>query len=251
MNKLHGIVLRTVRYGDNGYIVDLFTDAYGRMSVMMKRSAGGKRKGSRVVPSLFMPLSMVEFECDVHALKGLPQPKEMGFYHQYSSLTVNPVKMTLSMFLAEFLANAIKEESENRLLFQYVEDSLLWLDCAERGFANFHLVFLSRLTRFIGIFPNVDKSDANLVRTELSRYFFDLLNCEFRIGQPSHPYFLRPEEARTLPYMLHMNYDNMHLYGLSRQQRQRCLEVLNDYYRIHLPGFAELKSLEILREIFD
>ena len=48
-----------------------------------------------------------------------------------------------------------------------------------------------------------------------------------------------------------MNYDNMHLYKFSRGQRRRCLEVINDYYRLHLPGFGELKSLDVFRELFD
>ena len=48
-----------------------------------------------------------------------------------------------------------------------------------------------------------------------------------------------------------MNYDNMHLYPLSHNQRRRILEIINTYYSLHLPSFGELKSLEVLRDIVD
>lgn len=53
-----------------------------------------------------------------------------------------------------------------------------------------------------------------------------------------------------LPVLFRMNYPTMHLFRLSRRERQRILHVLNEYYRLHVPGFPELKSLEILQELF-
>lgn len=250
MERIRGIVLRTIRYGDNGYIVDMFTDSHGRMSFMMKRS-GGKKRGGSGVSSNLLPLSMLEFECEVRSQQRLPLPKDVTNYHPYQSLHWNPMKSTLSFFIAEFLINALKEEAENRILFRYLEDSLLWLDNADRGISNFHLVFLIHMTQFLGIFPNVDPLDAKLTKTSRSLYFFDLSQSEYRIGQPSHSHFLRPEEARAIPYILNMRYENMHIYKMSGNQRRRCLEVLNDYYRIHLPGFGELKSLDVLHEVFN
>lgn len=47
-----------------------------------------------------------------------------------------------------------------------------------------------------------------------------------------------------------MNYPTMHLFRLSRRERQRILQVLNTYYRLHVPQFPELKSLEVLQEFY-
>jgi DNA repair protein RecO (recombination protein O) len=38
---------------------------------------------------------------------------------------------------------------------------------------------------------------------------------------------------------------------MSRQQRQRCLTIVMDYYRLHLPDFPQMKSLEVLQELFN
>jgi len=252
MEKIKGIILRTVKYGDSNYIVDMFTKQRGRMSFVMKRSVGTKAgvRRTRVVPSMLIPLSMLEFDCDIHGQGKLPYPKDVRSYYSYLSMHTNPVKATISMFLAECLDNVLFEETENSLLYQYIEESLQWFDYSEKGIANFHLVFLIRLTRFVGIYPCID-CEKSVVDRHAHTLYYDLMNSEYRYGQPPHSHFLRPEEAVVLPTLFNMNYNNMHLFRMNRSQRRRCIEVIVEYYRLHLSGFRELKSLNVLLEVFD
>ena len=147
------------------------------------------------------------------------------------------------MFTAEFLSNALREEMPDTLLYKYIEDSLQWLDSTDSGISNFHIAFILHLSRFLGIEPNLDGYSSTL--------HFDMISGEYCCFQPKHPYFLHPDEAKFIPYLSNMTIYNMHLYRFNRKQRQRMLEILNDYYRIHIPNFHELKSLEVLKEIFD
>ena len=280
---LRGIVLRTVRYGDTSLIVDLFTESHGRMSFMAS-TLRAKRSVRSV--SFWQPLSMVEFSAELLPNGGkLPRPSDVRTYYNYIDLPFSPIKSTLALFLAEFLSAALREEKENSPLYRYIESSLQWLDLADSpaSIANFHLAFLMHLSRFIGIYPNLDVSgnlnpnlNLNLnpnsplsavnsplstvhcplstVNSQLStlnsQLYFDLLAGTYCDRQPSHAHFLRNEEARVLPVLFRMNYPTMHLFRLSRRERQRILHVLNEYYRLHVPGFPELKSLEILQELF-
>ena len=272
---LRGIVLRTVRYGDTSLIVDLFTESHGRMSFMAS-TLRAKRSVRSV--SFWQPLSMVEFSAELLPNGGkLPRPSDVRTYYNYIDLPFSPIKSTLALFLAEFLSAALREEKENTPLYRYIESSLQWLDLADSpaSIANFHLAFLMHLSRFIGIYPNLDVSgDLNpdpplsavnsplstvhcqlsTVNSQLStlnsQLYFDLLAGTYCDRQPSHAHFLRNEEARVLPVLFRMNYPTMHLFRLSRRERQRILHVLNEYYRLHVPGFPELKSLEILQELF-
>ena len=278
---LRGIVLRTVRYGDTSLIVDLFTESHGRMSFMAS-TLRAKRSVRSV--SFWQPLSMVEFSAELLPNGGkLPRPSDVRTYYNYIDLPFSPIKSTLALFLAEFLSAALREEKENTPLYRYIESSLQWLDLADSpaSIANFHLAFLMHLSRFIGIYPNLDVSgnlnpNLNLnpnsplsavnsplstvhcplstVNSQLStlnsQLYFDLLAGTYCDRQPSHAHFLRNEEARVLPVLFRMNYPTMHLFRLSRRERQRILHVLNEYYRLHVPGFPELKSLEILQELF-
>ena len=237
---LRGIVLRTVKYGDHSLIIDLFTDSHGRQSFITTI-----RRTKRTAPSvsLWQPLSMVELCADLRTgARQLPRPTDVRTYYTYTNLPYSPVKSTLALFLAEFLCAALYEEKENPPLYQYVESSLQWLDTVQSptSTANFHLAFLMHLSRFIGIYPNLERPDR----------YFDLLAGSYCDRQPPHAHYLRDGEARALPTLFRMDYPTMHLYRLSRGERQRILHVLNEYYRLHIPNFPELKSLEVLQEVY-
>lgn len=238
--KVRGIVLRTVKYGDNGLIIDMFTEQYGRRSFATKVTKG-RRTASGA--AMWTPLSLVEFEADIRPGTKLPHPKDTRPYQNNLRTLLNPVKSTLIIFLAEFLCNALKSETENKTLYQYLENSILWLDESDGDYANFHLVFLMRLTLFLGIHPNLDSA------SPLDH--FDMQTGCYCRTRPAHTDYINPEEARMMPKLFRMKYDTMHLFRMSRADRWHILNTLNRYYRLHIPGFPELKSLEILREVFD
>lgn len=241
--KIQGIVLRSVKYGDAGLIVDLFTDSYGRRSFMTSVSRGKSSKGV-----FWAPLNMVEFDADVHDSKKLPRPKDVRIYNVYRNLRFSLQKSSLVMFIADFLNSALKSEECNIPLYKYIEVSLKWLDEApentkSNSLANFHLVFLMRIMRFLGIYPNLEGHSES--------YYFDMCSSCYCASKPYHSHFINPSEASFLPKLFRMNYETMRFFRFTRAQRQYILEVLNIYYRIHVPSFPELKSLQILRELFD
>ncbi len=244
--KIKGIVLRCTKYNDSKQIVSIFTLTHGHQSFVVPRARLRKTTTSN---ALWQPLSMVEFDCDMHASARLPQPQDSRFYYNYANIRFSPIKSTVAIFLAEFLSAALRGETKNTPLYAYIESSLKWFDTVlsiptrPAAISNFHLVFLTRMLKFIGIQPNIE--------SHRQGFFFDLTGGIYTPGQPLHSYFIRPDEASFIPQLFRMNYDTMHLFRLSRKQRQRILEVLNTYYRLHMPSFPELKSFEILQEVFD
>ena len=239
---LRGIVLRIVKYGDTSMIVDLFTEGRGRQSFMASTARVKRNVRSK---SFWQPLSMVEFSAEMRPVGGMPRPADVRTYYNYTDLPFSPVKFTLALFLAEFLSAALREEKENQPLYRYIESSLQWLDLADdpAALANFHLAFLMHLSRFIGIYPNLEVNPN-------SQPYFDLLAGSYCDRQPPHAHFLQRQEAQALPVLFRMDYPTLHLFRLSRRERQRILQVLNEYYRLHVPGFPELKSLEVLQEFY-
>ena len=49
---------------------------------------------------------------------------------------------------------------------------------------------------------------------------------------------------------MRMNFETMHLFAMSRQERNRCAELIIIFYRLHIPNFPDLKSLAVLKELF-
>ena len=121
---------------------------------------------------------------------------------------------------------ALREEAENRPLFAYLQHSIVWLDECGSGFANFHLVFLMRLSRFLGLYPNLEDYH--------SGDCFDLQNACFTPLRPQlHSDFIGPEEASRLTMLMRMNYETMHLFDMNRTERARFsgIEVFGSFER--------------------
>lgn len=241
LQKTECIVLHTVRYKDTALMATVYSEASGRASLVVPVSRG-RRSAVRSV--LFQPPSLVELEADVRPNQSVGRVKEARTAHPYASLPYDPRKAAIVLFLSEFLYRALREETENRPLFAYLRSSLLWLDECRTGFANFHLVFLMRLSRFLGLYPNLEgyaEGD-----------WFDLRAACFTSRRPAaHNDCLAPAEAARMACLMRMDYATMHLFRLSRDERARCLDVILAYYRLHLPDFPELRSVEVLRELFD
>jgi DNA repair protein RecO (recombination protein O) len=191
----------------------------------------------------FQPLTILEIETDVRPKLQLQKLADVRLLHPFSTIPFDPHKLSIALFIAEFLYYALRSEQQNVLLFDYVTDSIQWLDGQDSRFANFHLVFLMRLSRFLGFYPNLDDYSAG--------DYFDLRESIFLSAPPVHRDFLYPQEAEKVQLMMRMDFATMHLFQMSHTERNRLLEVALSYYRLHIPDFPELKSLSVLQELYE
>lgn len=240
LERTRGVVLHQLKYGDDSLVVDIFTQEHGALSFMVRVP---KQRKSPLRTVLLRPLNILELDFDYRSTQGLQRVKDMRLALPYASLPYDPVKETLALYLSEFLYHALKHEGRNEALFDYLCAGLEWLDGADSGVANFHLVFLIRLTRFLGFWPDVPRHTDGLV--------FDMKDAVLTDVAPLHGLYLDARETAFLPYLLRASFASMHRLVLNRQQRSRILEVVELYYKIHVAEFPDLKSLDVLREIFE
>ena len=239
LTKTQAIVLHSLKYGESRLIVDMFTRVFGRQSfiVSIPQTTKGKIK-----KQFFQPLTLLEIETDIRPKLQLQKLNDVRMLTPFASIPFEPDKLAISLFVAEFLYYALRSEQRNELLYDYLENSIMWLDGQQTNFANFHLVFLLRLTRFLGFYPNLDDYEDG--------DYFDLRESEFMRNPPVHRDFLHPEEAQKVQLMMRMDFPTMHLFRMSHDDRNRLLEVSIKYYRLHLPDFPEMKSIEVLQALY-
>ena len=237
--KTKAIVLHSFKYGESRMIVDMFTEEAGRLSFIISIPKTSK---GRIKKQYFQPMTLLEVECDVRQNVQLQKLKDAHLLTAYTSIPFSPEKLALSLFIAEFLYHALRSEQQDRLLFAYVCDSMQWLDTVEVGFANFHLTFLMRMSRFLGFYPNLDDYVDGCV--------FDLRTATFSLQVPTHRDFLDSHDSQLIHTLMRMDFPTMHLFLLSHHDRNRITEVLLHYYRLHIPQFPELKSLGVLQELW-
>lgn len=248
--KTDAIVLHSLKYGESRLIVDVFSRLAGRISLIASLPKSPK---ARLKKQYFQPMTLLEVSYEQRQQMQLQQLKDARLLTAWATIPFSPEKLALSLFTAEFLYHALRSEQQDEAMFDYISDSMKWLDAAQQGFANFHLTFLMRMSRFLGLYPNLVVGDeqAGWEEDQLSSLVFDLREGCFSTVAPLHRDFLLPNEARLIRLMMRMDYPTMHLYRLSRHDRQRIVEILLRYYRLHIPQFPELKSLQVLQQLWD
>ncbi len=237
--KTRGIVLSHVKYNDKYSIVQIYTEQSGRVAYILPRSKG---KTARVSSSLFSPLNDLELEVEHQPSREIHRIREARNLYPYQSIPQQIGKTSIVFFLSDFLTKVLKDSNDSHLIYQFIADSMHVLEMTERGVANFHLVFMLRLTHFLGFYPNMEK--------HLPGDYFDLMAGEFVPSVPFHRHFISREESLVLARLSRINYGNMHRFAFGRNDRIAIIQHILEYYRLHIQNFTDLKSLDVLHELF-
>lgn len=237
-SKTRCIVLRTVKFGDNKLIIDFLTREEGRQSAVWKITTSAK---SRIRRQIFQPLTILDIDITRSPRQQMAQLSDARLAMPYTSIPFEGTKLSISFFLAEFLHYATRGTHTDCFFYDFVEQSLIWLDNAQRGIANFHLMFMIRLSHFLGFQPDMS--------TYHKGALFDLREGVFCSSAPLHRDFLSPSDAEQMQTLMRMSPSNLHLFPLSHNERNRIIDFIIIYYRLHLPEFGEIKSLDVLRAL--
>ncbi len=236
---LHCIALRTIKYNDKHSILSVYSLEMGRLSFLI--SAGNGREANRR-RALFMPLSI--FECVVSIKPGrelhtMRDPRVLVPLHGLHS---HPVKGAVSMFIAEVLNAVLRESQSDSATFAFLVDAIMRFDVMVDGIANYHLCFLYRLGRFIGIEPDISSYQKGAV--------FDMQEGRFRMTPPLHHKYLNADDAAVLAMLSRITFDNMRFYKFNRNQRNNLLDKILEYYTIHYSSLSQTQSLDVLRALW-
>ena len=239
LHKTRGIVLHSLPYNDTYAITLIYTEEFGRVPYLTSQSKSRKTKVPR---SLFHPLAILDLEVEHQNLRDIQRIKEIKIHTPLVALLTDPVKSALGIFLAELISKVVREEQTNRLLFDFLLQSVQVLELTNESPANFHLVFMIRLSRLLGFYPDATDYQKGM--------FFDMRNGVFTRNEPAHLNFLPPDESSVFFNLLRMTYENMSAFRFSGRERQSIILRILEYYRLHLSDFPEIKSLEVLHDVF-
>ena len=247
MTTLTCIALRTVKYSDRASILSVYTAQRGRMSLAVP---AGKGKSAARFRALTMPMAVFECQADVRPGREIATARDVrGIVLPPSG---SPVAIVQALFLADLLGGLLREPQADAPLFAcllHASESLAMAagpsgagSRASLMLPNFHLAFMLRLQRFMGIEPDWSTYRRGSV--------FDMAAGVFRALPPPHPHYLPPAEAEAAFSLSRMTPANCHLFRLSRHDRNTILDRLLSYYRLHFPTLPAITSTDILRQLF-
>ncbi len=219
LHKTRGIVFRFTKYGDSSIIVTIFTELFGLQTYIVN---GVRSKSAKGKIALYQPLTLLDLVVYYKENANIKRIREVRCLHQYQSLQTDIRKSSIGMFINEVLNKAVKEENHAQELFEFLLDSLIILDHQQYDFENFHLIFLIKLSRFLGF--GAHESDEVLIQKLTGK-----------------------EEEVLLKKLIIAEYD--HTFIMTNLQRRSLLEILLRFYSAHIDTLGEIRSVQVLKEV--
>ena len=221
LHKTRGIVFRFTKYGDSSIIVTIFTELFGIQTYIVN---GVRSKSAKGKIALFQPLTLLDLIVYYKENASIKRIKEIKCLHQYQTISTDIRKSSLAIFINEILNKAVKDESHAGEIFEFLLNALIILDHQEANFENFHLIFLIKLSRFLG---------------------FGAHQAEEILGVR----MLDHEEEEIIKKLLTADFAES--VSMSNVQRRNLLEAILRFYTLHVESLGEIKSIQILKEIMN
>lgn len=233
------IVLRTVKYSDRSVVLRAYTERFGLRAYIVR--TGGKDTSRQAA---LQPLSRVELvvpEAGEHRMRTV---RDLRIDRPYTRVQQEPRRGVLLLFAQEVLDRTLREEAADPRLFDFVLETLESLD-TDPDTAHQPLLMLVGLAKRLGFFPEPPQEGEDR---------FDLREGYFFRGEAPHEFCMEPASAALFAQLITQVEDRVHegrLHGSSAAVRRCTMDDLLLYFRLHVEGFGELRSLDVLRTVLD
>ena len=231
------IILSKVRYQDNDLIVKCLTRDLGVVSYMIKNISMSKKSKNKF--AFFQLLNILDLETNYNPNRSIQYIKDLKVKYNFTSLHTNIYKSSVVMFLSEILSNIIHIETKDMELFDFIEKSLIWYDKSEDS-STFYLIFLMKITHYLGFYPDC---------TNMSYNYFNLEEGLFESSKNSQ-YVIEGSSLVLFKTILGIKFDSNKLPFIDKTNKKDILKNILIYFKLHVDGFKDPKSLKVLNQIF-
>ena len=137
LSTTDAIVLSLQPHSDKAHILHAYTRTGGRVNYMVygigRKNAAGK----------YTPLSLVQLTTDERSIR------TANLSYTPTTLTTNPYKRTIALFLSEVLFHVLKHPMADEPMYDFIAQAIEELDKTDEP-QNFHLRFLSGFAAKLG-----------------------------------------------------------------------------------------------------
>ncbi len=231
--KTRGIIFKAIKYSETSLIMDIYTEEKGLQKYII---SGVRNKRSKVKTGLLQPTTLVDMVAYFRDNKPMNRIKEIKAAYIYQSIPFDLMKGTISLFMIELAQKTIKEEESNPDLFNFLFSQFTILDQLAQTNPNFHLYFMLDLSGYLGFFPGGNWSEVTP--------WLNMKAGNFVKEEPLHQYTLNKNLSEQVGRLVKRK-----AVKLTRVDRQKIVQKLIDYYRIHIENFSGLNTHEILKEV--
>jgi DNA repair protein RecO (recombination protein O) len=183
---------------------------------------GVRSKTAKNKIALYQPLTLLNLVAYHRENANIERIKEISCFHPYQTLTADIKKSTMAMFITELINKTVKDESHTHDMFEFLSDSLIAIDLLETGYENAHLIFMIKLSRYLGF-------GVQYVNEVVGGKFTD------------------EETENALKELVKADFNEPVM--LTHAQRRNVLDLLLRFYADHIENLGEIRSVQVLRDV--
>lgn len=238
LEKTEGLVLKTVKYSESSVIARVYTREKGWLNFHIP---GVRSRRNKSGGNLFQPLQYLELDIYHHPGKNLLKIKEYRPAIIFSEIPFDMRRQSIAIFALEVLGKCLHEHEVNTEIYDYFRQFLAELDRADKSPSAYAPTgFMLDLSRLLGFAPMASHSGSSG-----EGLYFHLQDGRFETF-PDHtgPTLNQKESQLLLRYL-----DAPALFSGIANERQQLLDIMIQYFQVHVPAFGKIHSIEVLRQI--
>ncbi len=215
MKSVEFIVLNSTKARDNLLVIHALAREMGRRSFIVNVGKGGAM-------SLFQPMNILEGDVQESLHSELWRIRGVCALYPLNGIRSSLPKNAMSMFMSEVLYRTLREGCFEDGLYEWCRNSILTLDALPDHYSNFHLRFLLELSVALGFSPRSE--DLAPFAGEYYAQLSDMVRSDFA-------------SSMMMP--------------LNGKSRSEMADALIRYLSCHLDYPLSIRSLGVLRELFE
>lgn len=226
IKKTQGIVIHYIKYRETSIIVKIFTRDLGMKSYIVNGVRSVKSKSNM---AFYQPLTLLDLVVYDKENASLNRISEVKLAYPFQRIPFDYLRSGVAMFIGEVLGKSIYENYQNEFLYDFIYTAITYLDHDGINLGTYPLTFLLEASKFLGFAP------------DNAAEFFEQVHPD--VNETSYAV----EEKKHLNMLLQNPFDANT--KVPAPIRKKLLDDLLTFYRIHMETFAEVKSLNVLRNL--
>ena len=221
--KSRAIALTYLKHGESSIITKIFTEEKGIQVFIVK---GVRAKKAKNKLGLFQPLQLISVNASNLTKNNLQYISEIGLVHKQINYRIDIKKNFLSIFVADVISRVLLETEKDKALFKYIWKLKTDLNSTEKINPNFPLIFLIKLSEYLGFLPSKEETKGIYFNLELGEFTNNRQQLNYYIEKDNSIYLrgLLENKGVKIPY----------------QNRNQILLNLIQYYKLQ---HHELKNM--------
>ncbi len=233
-----GIIFRTIKYSESSIICDIYTREKGLKSFI---ASGVRTSKAGSKAAIYRPCNIVDLVAYDQDTDKLSRIKEISLGFHFRNINVQILISSIAIFIIEICRNSIKEKEPNFELYDFLYEWFKYLDNDTNYDSNLHLKFMVEFSYFLGFGPLDSQS--------IDAPYFDMLEGTFSNYINEGENILDSEDSAAMSLLFCTERNKLKDLHWSKVVRSRINDHLIRFYKLHVSGFRDLNSLEILRSV--